>query len=124
MKSLYYQFVNFIQTMKPIWFTTIWLLGMALVFVFIMKFFKKYNGTQKNFDKLSLLFLAILVFALIVYLRSVEFFCTKCETQFKAKNIDVILGVHTLSKRYLRCPNCGEKSWCQERIVERDNHRD
>ena len=68
MKSFYYQFVNFIQTMPVIWFTTIWLLAMAGVFVLIMKFFKKYNGTQKNFEKLSLLFLAILLFAIVIYL--------------------------------------------------------
>ena len=64
------------------------------------------------------------IIALIAYLKSVEFFCPKCETQFKAKNKDIILAIHTPTKRYLRCPNCGEKSWCKEIIVERDNHRD
>ncbi len=72
MKSAYYQFVNFIQTMPAIWFATIWLLAIAVVFVCIMKFFKIYNGTQKNFEKLSLLVIAILLFAIVIYLTYVR----------------------------------------------------
>lgn len=68
MKSLYYQFVNYIQTMNPLVFITIWLLLFAVALVFIMKFFKIYNGTQKKFEKLSYIVLAVLAFAIIVYL--------------------------------------------------------
>ena len=68
MKELYYQFVNFIQEMPNIWFTTIWLGLMAVIFVLVVKFYKIYNGTQKKFEKISILVLAILLFALLVYL--------------------------------------------------------
>jgi hypothetical protein len=71
-KSFYYQFVNFIQTMPALWFVTIWLLVFAGTLVLIMKFFKAYNGTQKNFEKLSLIVCALLLFGLLVYLTSIR----------------------------------------------------
>ncbi len=68
MKSIYYQFVNFIQTMNTLVFATIWLALVAWILVLIMKFFKKYNGEQKKFEKVSLIVLAIILFALVAYL--------------------------------------------------------
>ena len=61
MKSVYYQFVNFIQEMDGLWFGTIWLMLLALTLVLIMRFYKVYNGTQKSFEKISLLILAIIL---------------------------------------------------------------
>lgn len=68
MKSLYYQFVNLIQTMNPVYFIIMWLLLTAGVLLFIMKFFKVYNGTQKKFEKLSYLFIALTLFAILAFL--------------------------------------------------------
>lgn len=67
MKSLYYQFVNYIQTMDVLWYTIIWLLMVAVILIYIMKFFKIYNGTQKKFEKLSYIVIAVFLFALLVY---------------------------------------------------------
>lgn len=72
MKSLYYQFVNFIQTMNPLWFMTIWLGLFAVTLVLVMKFFKIYNGTQKKFEKLSYIVLALMLFALIIFLTYIR----------------------------------------------------
>lgn len=72
MKSLYYQFANFIQTLDSIWFSLIWLGIFAVILVLVMKFFKIYNGTQKKFEKLSLIVLALLLFALLIFLTYVR----------------------------------------------------
>ena len=72
MKSLYYQFVNFIQTMNPVWFITIWLGLFAVILVLVMKFFKIYNGTQKKIEKVSLIIVAILLFAVLIYLTYIR----------------------------------------------------
>ena len=72
LKSFYYQFVNFIQTMPQLWFVTIWLLLFACSLVCIMKFFKIYNGTQKTIEKPSLFIIAVLLFAVIIYLTVVR----------------------------------------------------
>lgn len=68
MESLYYQFVNFIQEMPVVWFVTIWTILFCGALIFIMKFFKIYNGEQKSFEKLSYIFIALICFALLVYL--------------------------------------------------------
>ena len=72
MKSLYYQFVNFIQTMAPIWFITVWMSMFAVSLVLVMKFFKIYNGTQKKVEKVSLIILAVLLFAALIYLTYIR----------------------------------------------------
>lgn len=72
MKDIYFKFVNFIQEMPTIWFTTIWLVLMALCFVLVVKFYKIYNGTQKSFEKISLLVLSLILFAILVYLTYVR----------------------------------------------------
>ena len=72
MKSIYYQFVNFWQEMKPLWFGTIAMLLFAMTLIFVAKFFKKYDGTQKEFVKLSYLLLAVIFFAALVYLVSIR----------------------------------------------------
>ena len=72
MKSLYYQFVNFIQEMNALWFTIIWLLLFASILILIVNFFKIYDGSQKKFEKLSLLVLAILLIAVLVFLTYIR----------------------------------------------------
>ena len=72
MKEAYFQFVNFIQEMPAIWFATIWLGLMITTFLLVVKFYKIYNGTQKNFEKISLLVLALIIFAIVVYLSYVR----------------------------------------------------
>ncbi|MCQ2565053.1 MAG: hypothetical protein MJ152_04280, partial [Clostridia bacterium] len=59
-KSFYNQFVNFIQGIPGVWFVIAWLLLISLAFICIVRFFKIYNGTQKNFEKVSLIIIAVL----------------------------------------------------------------
>lgn len=66
--SVYYQFVNYIQGLSNLWFSTIVLVIFAISIMSVVKFFKIYNGTQKSFEKLSLLFLSILLFAVLIFL--------------------------------------------------------
>ena len=72
MKELYYQFVNFIQELPAIWFVTIWLAMMSLIFILVVKFYKIYNGTQSSFEKISLLIWALILFGLLIYLTYIR----------------------------------------------------
>jgi len=72
MKEIYFQFVNFIQELSVFWFSVIWIVLMAITLLLIVKFYKIYNGTQKSFEKISLLILALIVFAIIVFLTYVR----------------------------------------------------
>ena len=71
--SLYNRFVNFLQELDTIWFVTIWMLLLVVMLVCILRFFKIYNGTQQKFEKVSLMILALVAFAVllsITYIRS------------------------------------------------------
>ena len=72
MKSVYYKIADYIQAMDPLIYATIWLGLFALAFILVVKFFKIYNGTQKKFEKLSYVVLALLVFVIIVFLTNVR----------------------------------------------------
>ena len=70
--SVYYQFVNFIQGLSNLWFSTVVIILFAVTVISIVKFFKIYNGTQKSFEKLSLLFLALVLFAILIFLTYIR----------------------------------------------------
>lgn len=72
MKSLYYQFVNFIAEMPVVWYVTIWTILFCGALIFIMKFFKIYNGEQKSFEKVSYIFMAVILFVLLVVFTSLR----------------------------------------------------
>ncbi len=38
--------------------------------------------------------------------------CRKCGHTFKPSFKEYIWGAHTLTTRYLKCPECKERSWC------------
>lgn len=68
MESLYFQFVNFIQGMDTLWFMTIWIALLAIILSSIVKVYSSYNGEKKKFEKVSFLFLAIILIAVLIYL--------------------------------------------------------
>ena len=59
----------------------------------------------------------VLVLIAISYAAKVDYEtgvyeCRKCGHTFKPTFKAYILGVHTLTTRHLKCPECKEKSWC------------
>lgn len=42
--------------------------------------------------------------------------CPACHEKFVPSLKDFILGVHTFTKRKLKCPKCGVKSFCKKKI--------
>ena len=44
--------------------------------------------------------------------------CRKCGHTFKPTFKAYILGVHTLTTRRLKCPECNEKSWCTRKKMK------
>lgn len=43
--------------------------------------------------------------------------CLKCNTRFVPTIKAYIMGIHTIKKRKLKCPNCGEISYCVKRLT-------
>ena len=67
MQSVYYQFVNYIQQMPKVWFTAILMALFVFSILSVVKFFKVYNGTQKNFEKLGSLFLGVVLLLFLIF---------------------------------------------------------
>ena len=68
MDSLYYQFVNYIQSIPPIWFYTIFFVGISGVILLMVKFYKKFDDSETILAKLKYVFLAIILFSIIAYI--------------------------------------------------------
>ncbi len=45
------------------------------------------------------------------------FECRKCKHRFVPTAGAYIAGAHSLTTRYLKCPECGEKSYCKRRLT-------
>ena len=72
LKSYYYQFINFIQEMSQSWFVAIWLVLLAAILLCVMTFFKENSKANKKFVKVSMMILAVLLFALLVWLTYIR----------------------------------------------------
>ncbi len=71
----------------------------------------------------------VLVWIAISYAAKVDYEtgvyeCRKCGHTFKPTFKAYILGVHTLTTRYLKCPECEGKSWCKRKSVEKEKNHD
>lgn len=67
---------------------------------------------------------AILVFVAISFAAKVDYEtgvyeCRNCGHTFKPTFKAYILGVHTLTTRCLKCPECGTSTWCKRRTAEK-----
>lgn len=65
----------------------------------------------------------VLVLIAIFYAAKIDYEtgvyeCRKCGHTFKPTFKAYILGVHTLTTRYLKCPKCEEKSWCRRKMAQ------
>ena len=65
----------------------------------------------------------VLVLIAIFYAAKVDYEtgvyeCRKCGHTFKPTFKAYIWGAHTLTTRYLRCPECEEKTWCRRKMAQ------
>lgn len=79
----------------------------------------------KSIGAITLIVIAVvLVWIAISYAAKIEYEtnvyeCRKCGHTFKPTFKAYIWGAHTLTTRHLKCPKCGEKSWCKRNRVEK-----
>ena len=59
---------------------------------------------------------AVIAPILVVAVNIEVFTCPKCGKRFVPTLTAYILGLHTLRKRRLKCPHCGQKSWCESSL--------
>ena len=54
--------------------------------------------------------------AVVLEVHSGAFECAKCGKRFMPKMGAYLAGIHTATRRYLKCPHCGKKSMCIRRF--------
>lgn len=55
--------------------------------------------------------------AIVLDREAGSFECPKCGNRFSPSMKAYIMGPHTITKRKLRCPECGESSYCKHRLT-------
>lgn len=66
----------------------------------------------------SITFIIALIVAILLDYSAGDYECKKCGQRFKPTLSAYILGAHTITRRYLKCPHCKERSFCKRRISE------
>ena len=100
---------------KLYWFMTTMTFISIILFAISPIYAEKLN-TWMPMILMGCLMTIMLVLTIIIYIKYVKFICPKCNQDFKASAIAIILGIHTPTRRLLRCPHCNAKSWCKEDI--------
>ena len=55
--------------------------------------------------------------AAVLERKAGHFECPHCKTLFVPSMRDYVNGYHTFTKRWLRCPECGQSGMCKHKIV-------
>ncbi len=61
---------------------------------------------------LTILFVGIMV-AVLIERTGFAFKCSRCDERFTPTFGAYIMGMHTPTKRLLKCPKCGVRNWCK-----------
>ena len=74
-------------------------------------------------QRILLIFIALIDMAGGIYvaaaleMKSGTFECRHCKARFVPTASAFVAGAHTLTTRYLKCPECGKKSFCKKRLT-------
>ena len=74
-------------------------------------------------QRILLIFIALIDMAGGIYvaaaleMKSGTFECRHCKSRFVPTASAFVAGAHTLTTRYLKCPECGKKSFCKKRLT-------
>lgn len=60
-----------------------------------------------------IVFIICIIMAIVLDREAGSFECQKCKNRFTPTMKAYIMGVHTLKKRRLKCPECGKTSYCK-----------
>ena len=58
--------------------------------------------------------------AAVLEMTAGYFECRKCGEYFVPTKTAYIMGMHTITRRHLKCPKCGKRNWCRRRLAPKD----
>ncbi len=79
--------------------------------------------------------IALIVIALVVIFGGIAvacvlemtagaFECQNCKEYFVPTKVAYIMGVHTITRRYLKCPHCGKRTWAKRTLQSQKNEKE
>ena len=79
--------------------------------------------SMETWTRVILIAIAVIVMAggigvaAALEMKSGTFECRHCHTRFVPTAKEYIAGAHSLTTRWLKCPECGKKSFCKRRLT-------
>ena len=58
-----------------------------------------------------------IIIAVALEIRAGSYECQKCGGKFQPTLAKYLIGPHFATTRYMRCPHCGERSYCKKRLT-------
>lgn len=100
-----------------------------LSFVTLLVVVEKFGSFMAANVKIALIAIAIISFAIGIYvvmqgeINIGYYHCKKCNEYFVPTTASYILGVHTLTRRHLRCPKCKKMRWCKKVLSKSEENK-
>ena len=92
----------------------------AVPLILVSGIFEMHIVVRIAFIAIALIVLTIgIAVACILDREAGAFECSKCHTRFVPTMSAYVSGAHTITKRRLKCPNCGCKSYCKHVLTKR-----
>lgn len=60
---------------------------------------------------LALMVIALIVIGLNISKNPIQYACGHCKARFNIKMLSYFFTVQRSGKKYLKCPECGKRSW-------------
>lgn len=57
-------------------------------------------------------------------MRRAVFQCKKCGERFVPTKLAYLMGMHTVTRRVLKCPKCGKTGWCKRCLSETEDEQE
>ena len=100
-------------------FISLAILSLIVMIVFGVLIVEKVGDNDTNtivtavFAGAFLLFVSV---AMAVMMTHSYFKCSHCNMEFKGRPFQVLVSMHSPSKRLVDCPHCGNRCWCEHEI--------
>lgn len=66
----------------------------------------------------GIIFVMGICVAIVLDREAGTFECMKCHARFVPDMVEYVMAPHTITRRRLKCPCCGEKSYCRKRLTK------
>ena len=100
-------------------FISLAILSLIVVIVFALLIVEKVGDNHTNTIVTAVFaggFLLFVSVAMAVMMTHSYFKCSYCNMEFKGRPFQVLVSMHSPSKRLVDCPFCHNRCWCEHEI--------